>query len=184
MANARKENLALENRKTRALALDAMLAAMFVALSFLSVNLPNIKLSFDSLPILVGAVLFGPIDGLAIGLVGSFISQMITYGLTVTTPLWIIPAGIRGLIVGLYARKHGFKMNLKQTELIVILSALAVTVANTLVMYLDSIIFGYYSYVYVFGAIIPRIIAGILTAALLAAVLPTIVKALRERLHL
>ena len=75
-------------------------------------------------------------------------------------------------------------MDLKQTELIVILSALAVTAANTLVMYLDSIIFGYYSYVYVFGAIIPRAFAGILTGALLAAVLPAIVSVLRARLHL
>ena len=183
VAETRKE-FAMENKKTRALALDAMLCAMYVVLSFVSINLPNMKFSFDSLPILVGAALLGPVDGLAVGLVGSFISQLLTYGITVTTPLWIIPAGVRGLLVGLYAKKHGFNMTLKQTELAVIFSALVVTALNTVVMYLDSVIFGYYSYVYVFGAMLPRIIAGIITAAVLAAVLPTIVRALREKLHI
>ncbi len=173
----------MKKTNTRRLALDAMLAAMYVALSFLSIKLPNIKLSFDSLPILVGAALLGPVDGMAVGLIGSFINQMLTYGFTATTVLWIIPAGVRGLMVGLYAKKKGFDMSMKQTVFIVILSALVVTALNTFVIYLDSVIFDYYSYVLVFGAIIPRIIAGILTGLILAAVLPSIVKTLKKKLN-
>ena len=41
--------------KTKRLALDAMLAAMFVVLSLFSINLPGMKITLDSLPILVGA---------------------------------------------------------------------------------------------------------------------------------
>ena len=62
------------------------------------------KITVDSLPILVAALLLGPLDGLAVGLIGSFLNQMLTYGLTVTTVLWILPAGIRGLVVGYYAK--------------------------------------------------------------------------------
>lgn len=173
----------MKKTNTRRLALDAMLAAMYVALSFLSIKLPNIKLSFDSLPILVGAALLGPVDGMSVGLIGGLIYQMITYGFTATTLLWIIPAGVRGLIVGLYAKKKGFNMSMKQTVFIVILSALVVTALNTLVIYLDSVIFDYYSIVLVFGTIIPRIIAGILTGLILSAVLPSIVKALKKKLN-
>ncbi len=173
----------MKKTNTRRLALDAMLAAMYVALSLVSIKLPNIKLSFDSLPILVAAALFGPVHGMAVGLIGSFINQMLTYGFTVTTVLWILPAGVRGLIVGLYAKKKGFNMSMKQTVFIVILSALVVTAINTFVIYLDSVIFGYYSYALVFGAIIPRIIAGILTGLILASVLPSIINTLKKKLN-
>ena len=167
---------------TRRLSVDAMLSAMYVVLSLVSVSLPNMKITFDSLPILVGAALLGPVDGLAIGLMGSFINQLLTYGLTVTTVLWIIPAGVRGLLVGLYAKRHDFSMTVPQTMFITVVSALIVTALNTAVMYIDSVIFMYYSYAYVFGAIIPRIIAGIITAVIFAAILPTIVASMKKLL--
>lgn len=174
----------MKNSKTRRLAVNAMLSAMYVVLSLVSIKLPNMKLTLDSLPILVAAALLGPIDGMAVGLLGSFINQMLSYGFTVTTPLWILPAGVRGIIVGLYAKHHGFNMSLGETEFITILSALIVTALNTGVMYIDSRIFGYYSWAYVFGAVIPRAAAGILTAAAFAAILPSLVRVLREALHI
>lgn len=171
----------MRDGKTKRIACDAMLCAMYVALSFVSINLPNMKLTVDSLPILVAAALLGPIDGLVVGLLGSFLNQMLTYGFTVTTLLWILPAGVRGLMVGHYAKAKNFDMTLEQTALITILSALVVTALNTLVMFIDSKIFGYYSWAYVFGAVVPRIIAGILTASAFAALLPPIVNTLREK---
>jgi len=169
-------------KKNRRLAVDAMLAAMYVVLSLVSISLPNMKVTFDSLPILVGAALLGPIDGLVIGLMGSFINQLLTYGLSVTTVLWIIPAGVRGLLVGLYAKHHDFSMTVPQTMVITVVSALVVTALNTAVMYIDSVIFMYYSYAYVFGAMIPRIVVGIVTAVVFAAILPTIVSSMKKLL--
>lgn len=174
----------MRDGKTRRLATDAMLCAIYVVLSLLSANLPDIKVSLDSLPILVGAMLLGPVDGLAVGLLGSFISQMLTYGFSVTTPLWMLPAGVRGLMVGLYAKRHGFELSLGQTEFITILSALTVTVLNTGAKYADSIIYGYYSRAYVFGSLALRIVLGIITAAALAAILPTLLRGLKKRLHI
>lgn len=170
--------------KTKRIALDAMLCAMYVVLSLVSINLPGMKITLDSLPILVGAALFGPVDGLAVGLLGSFLNQMLTYGFTVTTLLWILPAGVRGLMVGLFAKKRGFSMTLRQTVFITVISALVVTALNTLVMYIDSKIFGYYSYAYVFGAMLPRVISGILTALVFSTLLPTLVKTLRKAVSL
>ena len=51
---------------------DAMLMAMYVALSFLVISMGSMKVTLEALPILVGSLLFGPIDGLIIGGLGVF----------------------------------------------------------------------------------------------------------------
>ena len=67
-------------------------------------------------------------------------------------------------------------MSFGQTQFITISTALLVTALNTGVMYLDSKIYGYYSFAYVFGAVIPRIFTGILTAFVFGSILPYVVK--------
>ena len=167
--------------KPKRLVTDAMLIAMYTVLSLVAtINLGNMKFTLDSLPIIVGASLFGPIDGMLVGLLGSFVNQMITYGFSATTVLWIIPAGVRGLMIGLYAKHHNFDMSFKQTQFITISSALAVTAINTLVMYIDSKIYGYYSFAYVFGGIVPRIAAGVIIAFIFGAILPKILEPLKK----
>ena len=154
--------------KTKRLALDAMLSAMFVVLSLFSIRLPGMKITLDSLPVLVAAALLGPVDGLAVGLIGSFLNQMITYGFTATTLLWIIPAGIRGLLVGLYAKRHVF-------------STLLVTALNTFFMYVDSWVYSY-SYAAALATLALRVLAGIITAVLFSLLLPALLAALRRLL--
>ena len=167
-------------RTTRRLALDAMLAAMFVCLSLVSIQLPNMKITLDSFPVLVAACLFGPLDGAAVGLTGSFLSQLLTYGLTPTTVLWILPAGVRGLLVGLYAKRRAFTLSRQHMIFIVILSALAVTALNTAVMAADSLLYGYYSRAYVFGALLFRIISGVVTALVFSFILPPLLERIRN----
>ena len=165
--------------KTKRLALDAMLAAMFVVLSLFSINLPGMKITLDSLPILIGAALLGPLDGLAVGLVGSFLNQMITYGFTVTTLFWILPAGLRGLFVGLYAKRHGFSMTTPQTVFITVLTALFVTALNTLLLYVDSWVYSY-SYAAALPTLLLRIAAGVITAVVFSLILPPLLRTLRR----
>ena len=71
--------------KTRKIALDSMLAAMCAALGYAALDFNNLKITFESLPILLGALLLGPVDGLAIGVVGTLIYQLIRYGVSATT---------------------------------------------------------------------------------------------------
>ncbi len=165
--------------KTKRLAVDAMLAAMFVVLSLFSISLPGMKITLDSLPILVAAALLGPLDGLIVGLIGSFLNQMITYGFTATTLLWILPAGLRGLLVGLYAKRHNFDMTLRQTVFITVSTALLVTALNTFFMYVDSWVYSY-SYAAALPTLALRILAGIITAVLFSLLLPAILTALRR----
>ena len=169
----------MKNNNTKRLALDARLAAMFVVLSLFSINLPGMKITLDSLPVLIGAALLGPVDGLAVGLIGSFLNQMITYGFSATTVLWILPAALRGLLVGLYAKRRGFSMSLPQTVFITVSTALLVTALNTLFLYVDSWIYSY-SYAAALPTLLLRIAAGVITAVLFSFLLPPLLGTLRR----
>ena len=104
--------------KTKRLVLDALLIALFFVLSSAAVTIGGIKLTFASLPGILAAMLFGPIDGFVVGFLGAFLEQMLHFGFTPTTLLWILPPAIRGLLVGLGTL--AFK---KQMSLETILSA-------------------------------------------------------------
>lgn len=168
------------------LCLASIMAALYVGLDFLATTLStalggSMKISFSGLAVIIVAVFAGPIWGAACGFVGAFIGQMITYGFSATTLLWVSPAVIRGLVMGILF--IAFKKSLKPHILIVetVISSLLVTAANTAVMYIDSKIYHYYSYTYVFGGIMPRIISGVLTAVVFAFVLPPIIKTLYKK---
>ena len=77
-----------------------------------------LKITLDSLPIIVGAALLGPLDGFLIGFFGSFLNQLLTFGLTPTTIIWVLPAAIRGLLIGVYPKHCHFDMSFLQTQII------------------------------------------------------------------
>lgn len=87
-----------------------------------------------------------------------------TYGVTATTVLWIIPPAVRGLLIGLYAKRCGYELSRKQLVGVLIVTSLVVTLLNTGAIYLDSVIYGYYTYAYVFGKVGIRIVSGAVTA--------------------
>ncbi len=160
---------------TRMLVTLALLTALYVVLSLVgTINLWWIKISVDSLPIILGALLYGAPGGLLVGFLGSFLGQLLSYGLTPTTLLWVLPAAVRGLLLGWYAARHGFRLSRAQTVGALCVTALLVTSLNTLVMYLDSVIYGYYTYAYVFGGLVTRVAAGLLTAIVMAFVAPPV----------
>lgn len=159
-----------------------MLAAMCAVLGAVSIDLGNIKLTLESLPVMLGALLFGPADGALIGLVGTLLYQVLRYGVTVTTPLWVVPYVVCGLVMGASAKKCGFELTTKKTIFVSVLANLLVTTLNTAVMYLDSKIFGYYSNAYIFGSIVVRYVVCVAKAILFGALLPPLVKYLREEI--
>lgn len=169
--------------KTKRLTICAMLVAINVVLSIITpIKLSNFKFTFEAFPILVSAILFGPIDGTIVGTLGSAIYQILFsgYGLMITTPLWILPHTISGLIVGLYSKKYNYNLNNKQLLFITISSSLLVTILNTIAIYLDSIIFGYYSFAYVFGSILIKVIAGIILAIIYTFTISKLINTVRN----
>ena len=77
--------------KPKRLVTNAMLIAMYVVLSLVAtINLGNMKFTLDSLPIIVGAALFGPVDGMLIGLLGSFFSSSLILNIFKISYIWKI----------------------------------------------------------------------------------------------
>lgn len=143
--------------KTRQLTLDAMLCALCAVLGYVALDLGNVKLTFESLPVLLGGVLFGPVDGMLIGGVGTLTYQLLRYGVSATTLLWIVPYIVCGLIAGAWGRMNRFRLERMQTIFLVVSAELVVTGLNTVPIYVDSKLYGYYY---------PGIIAGVLALRL------------------
>ncbi|MCR5374729.1 MAG: ECF transporter S component, partial [Lachnospiraceae bacterium] len=83
----------------RMLALCGMLAAVCVVLGYLAriTDFQSVKVSFEGLPVLIAALMYGPLAGMAVGGIGVAITQCSGYPITVTTPLWILPYLLSGL---------------------------------------------------------------------------------------
>ena len=131
-------------RMIRRLTLDAMLAAMYFVLAcFVSIDLPLAQFSISSLPIILCGFLFGPVDTLAVSLLGSFLEQMLKYGVMVTTPLWMVPAVLLGLFVSLCAWLCRYEPKIWQVITITVIAELLFTTADTVALYVDGMIWHY-----------------------------------------
>lgn len=173
----------------RRIAVDAVLIAMYFGLSLLSVEMGGIKLTFASLPTLICAMLFGPIDGFLVGFLGAFMEQMIRYGFTATTVLWVLPPAIRGLFVGvcvLLLKKQMSVDAILSTKrpyvyfVVTLISGVLVSTLNTLVYYVDAKLYHYYEYHLIFGMFWVRIASGLLSTLLMAVVALPVVAALQR----
>jgi len=148
----------------------ALLTAMMVLLSLtLSIRTPTFKLSFGSLPVVLGAMIFGPIEGAIVAIFGEFLVQLLTYGLVPTTIIWIIPPAIRALVVGtmvLYLRRNGSAPLESRPVLCYatcIIGAILTTTGNTFGMWLDSLFYET-SFTPVLFITPARYVSGIVTA--------------------
>lgn len=170
----------------------AMLAALFVGLSYLAVDLWVIKFTFAPIAIILAGFLFGPWDAFCVALIGATLEQLLKYGVSVTLPLWVLPALARGLLVGFGARMFrqamakSEKSNVTSVALITLISSLVVTTLNTPVMYFDAWLFDYLQYTDILGlALLWRYISGIvcsiLYTALTIVILNPVARALRAK---
>ena len=183
----------MSKRKTNIqfLTLSAIMAALYVGLDFLAVSISaplggSMKISISGLPVLIVAVFAGPIWGGACGFVGALVGQMISYGFTPMTLLWVLPAVVRGVSGGLLFK--AFKSSTKPLPIIAMtcISSVLVTLFNTVAKLVDFAVYGAYypgapeSYVAVLWEVPQRLIAGIITAIILALKLPTIIDAIKK----
>lgn len=170
------------------LTFNAALVAVYIVLSMpmLTLQFSNLKLTFEQFPVILGAVLFGPIDGMIIGGVGEFINQLTTFGITPTTLLWIAPIVVRGALVGLGSKI--FKSMRPQAivhkgfpvvfAIVCIISGICHSFINTFALYVDSKLYGYYTYAGVFGVFVLRLMLSVITSVLIVVVITPILRAL------
>ncbi len=171
--------------KIKFICISAIFAAMYVVLDIAAVELNSVfggmmKFSFSALPVILGALLLGPIWGASVGLIGAFIGQLFSeYGLTLTTPLWILPAFALGMTVGMLYLVFGRSNKRCILIIITVVGALLRTALNTLAMYIDAMIFKYP--VVIFGVgLVNRTVSSILIVIAISLVLPPALSALRK----
>ena len=164
----------------------ALLTAMMVLLKrTIAIETPYIKINFASLPIMLGAMLFGPAEGMVVGLLGELIAQITgPYGLAPTTVLYVAPAAVRGVVVGmgaLWCRRTGRRMESRPVVCyaVGVVGAVLTTVANTVSIWLESVM--YHTEFMVHIPFLPaRFANGIITALAVTTVCIPLVHALRR----
>ena len=83
----------METTKAAVDAKHLVVTALFIALSFVGANIgiPGTTIAFDSLPAFLGALLFGPVYGAAIGFLGHLFTAL-TSGFPLSVPLHLVIA--------------------------------------------------------------------------------------------
>lgn len=162
-------------------ALTAMLAAMCTVLGGISLRLGgNFEFTFESIPVHIGALLYGPVEGALIGGIGTFVYQILLsgYGITATTPLWILPYVVCGLIVGTWSKHRGKQHKHARLSLIIFAAEIVITLLNTLALLVDSLLYGYYTPAFVFGTLVVRLFICGAKAVAYGSVLPKLMRQL------
>lgn len=153
----------------------AVMMALYVVLSRFTITTGPYKIGLSGLPLILCALLYGPSEAFFVGLIGAFIGQLLDgYGITPTTILWILPPAMRGLIVGLIMKKKKAIDNITLLMFSIIISSLIVTILNTIGLYVDSKLYEYYTYYYVFGSFLSRIVLSIITSIIYCLLIPIV----------
>ncbi|WP_409967131.1 folate family ECF transporter S component [Bengtsoniella intestinalis] len=159
----------------------AIFAAIYFLLGLLSpIQTATLKITLSSLPVVLAGVLLGPWSGFAVGALGELLGQLLRYGLTATTFLWLIPVGLRGVTIGLM--RGGSPLENRPVKLYVVcfVAALVTTLTNTPIIWLDSVLYGYYSYAIVVGALATRLVTGLVTAVVVTTIAIPLCRVLRK----
>ena len=154
--------------------LALLIAMMFLLKRTIAIETPYIKINFASLPIVLAAMMFGPLEGAVVAVIGEFIVQVIgPYGLMPTTFIWIWPPAIRPLVVGGIAmwlhRATGKRLEQRPVICYVacVLGAMLTTTGNTFGMWLDSL-FNRTSFAPALFITPARYVTGVITAVVVA----------------
>lgn len=181
-----------ETFPVKRLVLNAVLIAIYVVLGYLRIPIGNtFRISIAPFAVILCALAFGPLDGLIVGFMGEFLAQVLgPYGLTYTTLLWCVGETVRGLLLGLctvlFLKQWMRSLSAptrKQTVLILVccvVTGMISSLGNTLALYVDSKMLGYYSYAMVFGALLVRLLLSTVTSALLGYISLGIITTLRK----
>lgn len=174
------------------LVLNGVLIALYVVLGYLRIQIGNsFRISIAPFAVILAALLFGGVDGLIVGFLGEFLTQVLgPYGLTQTTLLWCVGETVRGGTLGLcsslFLKKwlnSASELTGKRVTLLLIfcsLTGILASLGQTLALYVDSTLLGYYSYTMVFGIMVWRIVIYIVISALLGSLCLPIIMALRK----
>lgn len=165
----------------------SILAAMALVLEKFGIKVPllgsttTLRISFYGLPLMIAGIIFGYKTGLIAGFIMSIISQLVLseYGITPTTPLWMIAPILWGLLSGLIVKLFKGNLSILSIVVSVIITSIFVSLSNSLALYVDGIVFQYDTKI-TFVLIISRIFVSIIVACVYIPVLYVLSKRLKK----
>jgi len=129
---------------TKQLAYVSVLAALYIVLAKISIGTNGFLASIKTLTVLTGSVTLGPWSGALIALIGETVSQLTgPYPPDITTPLWILPYVIEGLVAGFVVKKNLGSVSKKQLIWTIIISEIVLTIVITPVNAISAVIQGW-----------------------------------------
>ena len=154
------------SKTTKKLCYIALLVAVYVLLSMtFTIKTGNLEITFKSLPVVVAALLFGPAGGGMTALLGEFLCQVMMYGLMPTT-IWKSGCLLESRPVTCYV--------------VCLVGSFATSCVTTVCLWLDSLIYDYYSFAFVFGSALIRFGKDIVIVAIVTTIVIPLMKLLRR----
>lgn len=168
----------------RKIVLMALYIALFAILSFYgTINFHELKITLQNIPIYIASITLGMIPGAIVGFAGMFIHQLLAYGFTATTLLWVLPQTILGALAGYLFEKRIVRMDqTNRFAVTILLLQLMLTLLNTIIYTLDSLLYGYFNYLLIFGPIVIKLMLSIITGVVYFVVIPIIVN-VEKKIH-
>lgn len=162
------------------LCLFAVLSAMYVILAYISVGTNDFKIAFGSIAILIAALILGPVGGFAVGAMGEFIHQLLLYGIDPTTPLWLLPYAIAGLVAGIMTMAAKYNPSKTVLFLTIAIHEILITVIVTPVNYVAATIQGWGNWAMIAAAIPLRVAIMAVRIVIYLVVVPPLYKTLKK----
>lgn len=101
----------MSKTNTRMLTVIAMLTAIEIVLSrFLSISAWNIKIGFSFIPVVLAAILYGPLAAGAVGALGDFLGAIL-FPIGPYFPGFTLTAFLTGLVFGFFLHKKNSILN-------------------------------------------------------------------------
>lgn len=159
------------------LVMNALFVALYFILgTYLSFKIPGaVQISFSTIPLLLCAFLFSPVDAVTVAVLGTLLEQILDpspYGF-MTLPMWLIPNAILALVAALGAMRIR-KMEKRSTAVactaaVIVCAEILLTVLNTAALYADGYLLGYS--VKALHLLLPTRVANCLVRAAISCVL-------------
>lgn len=153
---------------------------------YLSFDVGQIRISVDQLPILLLAILFGPIEAAVAALLGGFFYQVELYGLQWMLVPWLISNALRGVIVGYGCRylavRNDDKPWKKPVQFVALLcfAAIVTTIVNTALIWIE--VRNIFTQELVFDSFYTRLFLSTVIAVIIGLVLPPVSHAIDKRM--
>ena len=133
------------------LAMNALFVALYFILgTYLSFKIPGaVQISFSTVPLLLCAFLFTPVDAVTVAVLGTLLEQILDpspYGF-MTLPMWLVPNAVLALVVALGAirirKTESRKTALVCSVVLIVCAEVLLTALNTAALYVDGYLLGY-----------------------------------------